>query len=142
MANSALLLIFSFLPSDSSPTVQTVAKATKKVKKMLPKDPAKKQLVIKKIAESVGILPIQTHPRVTRTLSSTTKNAILHYYERDDISYQLPGKRDTVVVRMVGGKKETFQKRILLYNLREIHQMFLQDNPGMRIIFLSPVCHF
>jgi hypothetical protein len=43
----------------------------------------------------------------------------------------MPGKRDTVVVKEYGGKK-TYQKRILLYNLREIHQMFLQDNPDMQ----------
>ncbi|CAF1513785.1 unnamed protein product [Adineta steineri] len=122
-----------YLNSSSSPTVKTVAKATKKVKKSLPKDPAKKQLVIKAIAESAGLLPKQTYPHVTRTLSSTTKNAIIHYYEHDDISYQMAGKRDTVVVKEVGGGKKTYQKRVLLYSLREVHQMFLQDNPGLDV---------
>ncbi|CAF3102305.1 unnamed protein product [Rotaria sp. Silwood2] len=119
-------------PNKSSPTIQTVAKATKKVKQVLPKDPIKKKLVIQAMAESVGLLPQPFAPRVSRTLPLKVKEAILHYYERDDISYQMPGKRDTIVVKEYAGKK-TYQKRILLYNLREIHHMFLQDNPGIDV---------
>ena len=43
----------------------------------------------------------------------------------------MPGKRDTIVVKEYGGSKKTFQKRILLFNVREVHQMFLQDHFGM-----------
>ena len=121
--------------SKPSLTVQTVAKATKKVKQILPKDPVKKKLVIQSMAESIGLLPTPTYQRVSRTLSSKLKNDILHFYERDDISYQMPGKRDTVVVKQYSSK-ETYQKRILLYNLREVHQMFLQENPGMQLFFI------
>jgi hypothetical protein len=121
----------------SAPTVQTVAKAAKKVKQILPKDPNKKKLVIQAMAQSVGLLPIPMAPRVSRSLPLAVKKAILHYYERDDISYQMPGKRDVVVVKEQGGIKKPYQKRILLYNLREIHQMFLQDNAGKRLFFIS-----
>ncbi|CAF1132322.1 unnamed protein product [Didymodactylos carnosus] len=98
---------------------------------MLPKDPAKKKLIIKAIAESVGLLPTSAHQRVSRTLSPKAKDAILLLYGRDDISYQMPGKRDTVVVKEDGSKK-TYQKRILLYNLRELYQIFLNENPSKR----------
>lgn len=97
---------------------------------MLPKDPVKKKLVIQSMAESIGILPIPTYQRVSRTLPLQVKTAILQFYERDDISYQMAGKRDTVIVKQYG-TKQTYQKKILLFNLREIHQMFLQDNPGI-----------
>ena len=64
-----------------------MAKAAKKVKTMLPKDPIKKKLVIKAMAESAGLLPTPIAQRVSRALPLTTKTAILHFYERDDISY-------------------------------------------------------
>ncbi|CAF1275201.1 unnamed protein product [Rotaria sordida] len=120
-------------PNKSSPTIQTVAKATKKVKQILPKDPNKKKLVIQAMAQSVGLLPIPTAPRVSRSLPLAVKNAILHFYERDDISYQMPGKRDTIVVKEQDGTRKTYQKSILLFNVREAHQMFLQDNPGIDV---------
>ncbi len=108
---------------------------TRKVKKILPKDPVKQKLVITAMAESVGLLPKPAHQRVSRTVPLKIQKAILAFYERDDISYQMPGKRDTVIVKQYGSK-QTYQKRILLFNLREIHQMFLQDNPGMRLFFI------
>ncbi|CAF1442485.1 unnamed protein product, partial [Didymodactylos carnosus] len=82
--------------------------------------------------ESVGLLPTSAHQRVSRTLSPKAKDAILLLYGRDDISYQVPGKRDTVVVKEDGSKK-TYQKRILLYNLRELYQIFLNENSGVDV---------
>lgn len=111
--------------------MQTISKATKKVKKALPQDPAKQKLVVKSIAQSLGILPTPTHQRISRTISIRDKTLVVSFYERDDISYQMPGKRDTVVVKE-NGTKTTFQKRILLFNLREVHQMFIQDNPSIQ----------
>jgi hypothetical protein len=121
--------LFSSKPSH---TTHTVAKATKKVKQTLPKDPVKKKLVIQAIAQSVGLLPVSSYQRVTRTLPVNDKKFILDFYENDNISYQMPGKRDTVVVKQYGNKT-VYQKRILLYNLREVHQLFLQDNPSMQL---------
>ena len=47
---------------------------------------------------------------------------------RDDISYQLPGKRDVVVVKDSNGSKVTYQKRVLLNNLRETIDLFKEEN--------------
>jgi hypothetical protein len=102
------------------------------VKNALPKDPTKQKLVVKAIAQSLGILPTSTVQRVTRIFPTDNKKMVLSFYERDDISYQMPGKRDTVVVKE-NGTKTIYQKRILLFNLREVHQMFIQDNPSIQL---------
>lgn len=97
--------------------------------RFLPQDPSKKRLVVQAIAQSIGLIAQSLHKRRTRELSRQLKDDIIKFYCRDDISYQMPGKRDTIVVRQ-NGTKSTHQKRILLYNIREVHQLFLSENLG------------
>ncbi|CAF3062956.1 unnamed protein product [Rotaria sp. Silwood2] len=41
----------------------------------------------------------------------------------------MPGKRDTIVVND-DGNKITYQKRIMLYTIREAYELFLIEHPG------------
>lgn len=50
----------------------------------------------------------------------------------DSISRQSPGKKDFVVSRQ-NGKKEHLQKRHLLFSLKEVHALFLRENPTIKI---------
>jgi len=88
----------------------------------------KKKVVIQHLAQNVGLIPKPTHQRSTLQLSDKLKTDIHNFYVRDDISYQLPGKRDTVVVKKDDGSKVTYQKRILLNNLRENYELFIEEN--------------
>ncbi|CAF4680326.1 unnamed protein product, partial [Rotaria magnacalcarata] len=54
-----------------------------------------------------------------------------NFYQRDDISYQLPGKRDTVVVKDDDGKQVTYQKGILITNLRKTYEFFKDENKSV-----------
>ena len=115
--------------STSFGSKQSFGKAVKKVTKCLPQDPSKRKLVIQAIAESIGLIVPSFRKRTTRQVSRQLKDAIGEFYCRDDISYQMPGKRDSIVVRQ-NGTKSTHQKRILLYNIREVHHLFLSENAG------------
>lgn len=119
-------IIYLILFSASFSSKQTLGKAVKKVTRCLPQDPSKKRIVIQTIAQSLGLISQSHHKRSTRQLSLKVKDDVIKFYCRDDISYQMPGKRDTIVVR-VNGIKSTHQKRILLYNIREAHQLFLSE---------------
>jgi len=88
----------------------------------------KKKVVIQHLAQNVGLIPKPTHQCSTLQLSDKLKTDIHNFYVRDDISYQLPGKRDTVVVKKDDGSKVTYQKRILLNNLRENYELFMEEN--------------
>jgi hypothetical protein len=118
------------LLSTSFGSKQSFGKAVKKVTRCLPQDPSKKKLVIQAIAQSIGLIDPPLHKRITRKVSRQLMDDIVEFYCRDDISYQLPGKRDTIVVRQ-DGTKSIHQKRILLYNIREVHQLFLSENSGI-----------
>ncbi|CAF1292332.1 unnamed protein product [Adineta steineri] len=111
---------------------QSLGKALKKVTKVLPRDIGKKKLVIRSLAQTIGILPRHTHQRITRKISTETQDNITAFYCRDDVSYQMPGKRDTIVIKE-NGNKSVYQKRILLYNIREAFELFLAENPGISI---------
>ncbi|CAF1114752.1 unnamed protein product, partial [Rotaria magnacalcarata] len=90
------------------------------------------------LAEKFGLVPKSKHQRITLQLADKLKIDIHNFYQRDDISYQrddisyqLPGKRDTVVVKEDDGKKVTYQKRILINNLRETYELFKDENKSV-----------
>ena len=99
------------------------------MKRVPPKDLNKKKIVIQTLTQSVGILPKASHQRVSRKLSTKIKDTVVLFYCRDDISYQMPGKRDTIAVKN-SYSRTTYQKRILLYTIREAYEIFLVENPG------------
>ncbi|CAF4314660.1 unnamed protein product [Didymodactylos carnosus] len=61
-------------------------------------------------------------------LADKLKNDVHNFYLRNDISYQSPGKRDTVIIKEDDGSKATYQKRILFNNLRETYELFKEEN--------------
>jgi hypothetical protein len=53
----------------------------------------------------------------------------------------MPGKRDTVVVND-NGNKTTYQKRILLYTIREAYELFLAENTGKLFFYRLLILQF
>lgn len=94
---------------------QNFGKAMKKAVKALPSNSQKKFELVKRSAEKSGIIKTSQQPRVARKLTGDTVDSVLTFYVRDDISWQAPGKRDTVTVQR-NGKSETIQRRHLLFN--------------------------
>lgn len=106
---------------------QSFGKAIKRVTHSLPQDADKRVIVVRHIAQELNIIPKTTsqHQRQQRSLSTELKELIIKFYNRDDISYQLAGKRDCITFKNNDGTSTTLQKRILLYSVRETFQLFL-----------------
>ncbi|CAF4510123.1 unnamed protein product, partial [Rotaria magnacalcarata] len=84
-------------PSSSSfKTRQSFSKSLKKVKSSLPKCDGKKKVVIQHLAEKFGLVPKSKHQRITLQLADKLKIDIHNFYQRDDISYQLPDENKSV----------------------------------------------
>jgi hypothetical protein len=81
-------------------------------------------MVIRSLAQTVGLLPRDNHQRLTRKVATQIKNDITSFYCRDDVSHQMPGKHDTVVLKE-NGNKLTYQKRILLLYLRLLLDVYI-----------------
>lgn len=60
-------------------------------------------------------------------LSEEKKAEVISFYQRDDVSRVLPGKKDVISVRCPDGKRENFQKRLVLSNLREVYQQYKNE---------------
>ena len=112
---------------------QSKAKALKRVLKVLPVNKDKKVELVQTIAEQFNLVKSnQKFERNQRSLPSHIKKKVYDYYFRDDITYQAPGKRDNITIKE-NGLQKALQKRYLLYTLRELHKLFIQENPTITI---------
>ncbi|CAM4982008.1 unnamed protein product [Rotaria socialis] len=126
----------STVQASSFSTKQTKSKALKKIMNVLPVNKKRQIELITKVAEDLKILKIQKkQERDYQALPTTVKNKVYEFYCRDDISYQAPGKRDSITIKENGLRKK-MQKKYLLFTLRELYELFIQENPNA-IISLS-----
>jgi len=77
-----------------------------------------------------GILAIP-YARKGRTIADDTKAAILNFYQDDEYSRVMPGKKDSISI----GQKVHRQKRLILCNLHELYAEFKKVNPGLKVGF-------
>ena len=67
-------------------------------------------------------------------ISSEDIQQVLSFFEDDEFSRPLPGKKDYVSVR-IGGEKQQMQKRLLLGNLSELFEAFKKNHPTIKLSF-------
>ncbi|CAF1437694.1 unnamed protein product [Rotaria sordida] len=116
-------------PESSFRTKQSKSKALNRILNALPANKDKQFELIKEIAANLNIVKLEKKfERNQQSLSTDVKQRVYDYYFRDDISYQAPGKRDSITIRENGEKKK-LQKRYLLYSLNEVYQLFAEENP-------------
>ena len=84
------------------------------------------------VAEN-GILATP-NPKSGRSLPQETQRLVISFYEDDDNSRMMPGKKDCVSVRKSKGRV-TIQKRLVLSNLRELYRNFKDKHPDFKVGF-------
>lgn len=70
-------------------------------------------------------------------MSDKSKARVIEFYEDDETSATMPGKKDYVSVKHADGKRVHCQKRLLLSNLREMYEAFKETEPDLHIGFSS-----
>ena len=88
----------------------------------------------KRLVAEKGILSGPNLRLGTTILSEETLNDVVLFYCSDDVSRQMPGKKDFVSVTTSQGR-EHVQKRLLLSNLKEAYQQFKTLHPNTDIGF-------
>lgn len=63
------------------------------------------------------------NPKSGNPLPSHVADLVAEFYESDEVSRMMPGKKDFVSVRK-GGQRVHMQKRLILSNLKEAYQLF------------------
>ena len=87
----------------------------------------------KKLVEERGILSLPG-PSRGPSLPPETVIDVCSFYESDDISCVMPGKKDSVSVKKEG-KREHIQKRLVLSDLRGVYREFKERFPDRKIGF-------
>jgi hypothetical protein len=64
-------------------------------------------------------------------LSADVAATVVDFYQNDEHSRQLPGKKDSVSI----SKNVHVQKRLILCNLKELYETFKTKNPNIKIGF-------
>ena len=73
-------------------------------------------------------------PRPGRQVSQETFDKVIGFYENDEHSRSMPGKKDFVSVQSANGRLHV-QKRLILCNLKELYQHFKTKYPQQCIGF-------
>ena len=81
----------------------------------------------KKLINEKGVLSLPD-PKPGPSLLPETVDIVHAFYESDDISRVMPGKKDFVSVKKEG-KRVHVQKRLVLSNLREVYHEFKEKLP-------------
>lgn len=77
-----------------------------------------------------GILA-DVDPKKGKALSKDVEDPVCLFYEDDEFTRMMPGKKDFVSI----GRNIHKQKRLLLCNIHELYVTFKERNPAMKIGF-------
>lgn len=69
-------------------------------------------------------------------ISDIVKQCVVDFYESEENSRMLPGKKDCVSIQTEEGKEKR-QKMLVLSNLKELYESFKNTHPDMKIGFSS-----
>ncbi|CAH0391660.1 unnamed protein product [Bemisia tabaci] len=87
----------------------------------------------KKLQAEKGILATP-NIKIGRILSAEIEEQIKKFFESDEISRVMPGKKDFKSL-IIDGKRVHVQKRLILCNLKEAYAQFKGENPGIKVGF-------
>lgn len=85
----------------------------------------------KKLLSEKGVMS-SPDPKPGKTLDPATIVLVKEFYENDEVSRQMPGKKDFVSV-IKDGKRVHIQKHLILSTLRESYELFKERYPNQKI---------
>lgn len=68
-----------------------------------------------------------------KILSADVKNTVVTFYEDSISSVMMPGKKDFISVRDGNGVRKYVQKKLLLFDMKELHHQFQREHPEIHI---------
>lgn len=88
----------------------------------------------KRLLKEKGILA-SPDQKPGKSLSQEIVHTVRLFYESDEVSRIMPGKRDCISVKDENGSKTAVQKRLILCNLQEAYVLFKEKYPQMKVGF-------
>lgn len=116
--------------SPAFPTPQLKGKLLKRARESLRGTPEQNTNVLKSLLEEFAPQPSTKAP--THQLDSETKRIVNEFYFDDEVSRTSPNVKDYITITE-NNKKKMLSVKHLLYPMKELHGMLLQDNPQLKI---------
>ena len=85
----------------------------------------------KHLAKESGILATP-NPKLGHHINHKTALQVCQFYENDEVSRLVPGKKDFVSVKQ-DEQRVQVQKRLVLSNLKELYQLFKDNFPWVSL---------
>lgn len=113
--------------------ILTIAPESWSIKKTSKEFGASKRQVRKSkiLRNAAGVLG-ETTMKAKRSLPLSTVNSVIQFYNHDDNSRIMPGRKDYKTV-LVGNKRTAVQKRLLMMDMRELYASYKKINPDVKI---------
>lgn len=89
--------------------------------------------VAKLLAAEKGILAMP-EPKLGKRLETSIVEKVIEFYNSDDVSRIMAGKKNYVTVKENGNKIHK-QKRLMLSNLRESYRFYKEQHPNFKVSF-------
>lgn len=121
----------SFSNEDIFKSTKSLDRAVNKVIKSLPQSKLKATAILQKIGKKLDISLTASPKKRVRTTSKKTKQ-VLEFYELDEISRQLTGKKNCMTIRNNEGS-HSIQKREMLLTLEDAHKKFKEKFPDISV---------
>ena len=123
----------------------TLMRSVKKAESALPQTPRRRSRVLKHLFEKHSPameVSKRTEKKGGHSGAKERKVVVEKFFERDDISYQAPGIKDVMTVR-IDSKRKKVQKRYLRYTIKEAYDIYKAENPEnavkvARFYYLKP----
>ena len=88
---------------------------------------------VKSLVKEKGILSLPD-PKPGHSLPQETAHLVVAFYESDESSRIMPGKKDFMSIKDAGGRRH-IQIQLVLCNLKELNQHFKDKHPSVKIGF-------
>lgn len=89
---------------------------------------------VKKLVQKKGIFCNAEKKIGTQSIEKETVETVINFYRDTDISKLMPGMRDCIVYKE-NMEKEKLQRRLVLFNLKEVYELFKEKYPDKKIGF-------
>lgn len=114
------------LNSSPFPRSQERGKCLKQTRGSLKGSNRQKKEVLKTLLEEIE--SVETVSYSNKSLPLTTLNKVKEFYMDDDISRSSPNSKDVITIKKKGTRRCLSVKH-MMYPIKEVHGMFLKDNP-------------
>lgn len=89
----------------------------------------------KDLSDGTATTGIQKRRQGKPTVDNEIESRVIEFYNSEENSRQLPGKKDTKSVVQPDGTRKLVQKKLVLSNLQELYQSFKEKYPLDKIGF-------